>query len=81
MNARYGTQLTVDGRYGPATKKALIIGLQTELNQQYQRGLAVDGSLSPATKAAIVYTKRAQGKYHSGWCRPHSIVKGMIRRD
>lgn len=58
LNARYGTQLTVDGRYGPATKKALIIGLQTELNQQYQRGLAVDGSLGPATKAAIVYTKR-----------------------
>ena len=48
----------MDGRYGPATKKALIIGLQTELNQQYQRGLAVDGSLGPATKAAIVYTKR-----------------------
>ena len=50
LNARYGTQLTVDGRYGPATKKALIIGLQTELNQQYQRGLAVDGSLGPASQ-------------------------------
>ena len=58
LNARYGTRLAVDGQYGPATKKALIIGLQTELNQQYHKGLAVDGSLGPATKAAIVYTKK-----------------------
>ena len=41
----------VDGVYGAATKRALIKGLQTELNKQYNAGLIVDGFWGPATKA------------------------------
>lgn len=52
LNRRYGTGLSVDGYYGPATKKALIKGYQTELNRQYGAKLAVDGVWGAKTKAA-----------------------------
>lgn len=57
MNSRYNTGLTVDGIYGANTKKAMIKGLQTELNKQYSAGLTVDGLWGPKTKAAcpIIY--------------------------
>jgi N-acetylmuramoyl-L-alanine amidase len=53
LNTYYGGGLTVDGRYGPATKKALIRALQTELNRNYGASLTVDGLFGPRTKAAI----------------------------
>ena len=52
MNEQYGAGLQIDGIFGPASKRALIKGLQTELNAQYSAGLAVDGFWGPATKAA-----------------------------
>jgi len=53
LNQAYGAGLTVDGRYGPNTKRAIVRALQIELNSQYGAGLGVDGIFGPATKAAI----------------------------
>ena len=46
------------GSIGPKTHKALVIGLQIELNRQFDRGLDVDGIFGPATKAACVNVRR-----------------------
>ena len=42
LNARYNTNLIIDGIYGNKTHKAFIIALQTELNSQFHAGLVVD---------------------------------------
>lgn len=52
LNSRYKAGLSVDGIYGPNTKKALIKGYQTELNRQYGAKLAVDGVWGTKTKSA-----------------------------
>lgn len=62
LNARYKTNLVVDGIFGPATKKGLVKGLQTELNRQFNKGLAVDEIFGPATKNACVIVRQG----HSG---------------
>ncbi len=51
-NAR-GAALSVDGIYGPATRKALIMSVQRGCNQTYSSGIAVDGIWGPKTEAAI----------------------------
>ncbi|MBA9026968.1 peptidoglycan-binding protein [Peribacillus huizhouensis] len=62
VNSRYGTGLKVDGRYGPATNRALLKGYQIELNEQYKAGLMADGIWGPKTKAAVrVVKKGARG--------------------
>jgi N-acetylmuramoyl-L-alanine amidase len=53
LNHRYGTGLVIDGLFGPSTRKALIIGLQKELNKT-GANLVPDGVFGPLTKAAIV---------------------------
>lgn len=53
LNARYGAGLTVDGIWGPLSKRALIRALQIELNMLYGAGLTVDGIFGPRTKAAV----------------------------
>ena len=58
LNNTYNTYLVIDGIYGPATKKALIMGLQTELSKQFGAGLVVDGIFGPATKKACVIVKK-----------------------
>jgi peptidoglycan hydrolase-like protein with peptidoglycan-binding domain len=57
LNERYGTSLTIDGVYGPATKKAMLQAVQIELNNQFGAGLAVDGIWGPKTQAAMVNLK------------------------
>ena len=52
LNEKYGAGLKVDGLYGPNTKRALIRGLQIELNR-YGAGLTVDGLWGPRTEAAV----------------------------
>ena len=52
LNANYNSGLTVDGSYGPATKKAGIKALQTVLNQNGAK-LKVDGIWGANTKAAV----------------------------
>lgn len=43
LNERYGLNIVVDNIYGNETRKALVKGLQTELNLQFNRGLVIDG--------------------------------------
>lgn len=52
LNAKYNTRLVVDGSWGPASKKALVIGIQTEINRLYGGKLVVDGAWGPASQAA-----------------------------
>ena len=47
LNKYYGGTLFVDGIYGPKTKKALVMALQTEL------GVTVDGIYGTKTSAAV----------------------------
>lgn len=47
----YGTNIAVDGYYGPKTKEAIIKVYQTELNNQLGAGLSVDGIFGPKTKS------------------------------
>lgn len=58
LNSRYGVGLAIDGIYGPATKKAFVIGLQKELNKQYNAGLVVDGIFGSRTKRACPVVRR-----------------------
>ena len=51
-NAR-GAGLSIDGIYGPATRKAEIASVQRGCNQAYGSGLAVDGIWGPKTLEAI----------------------------
>ena len=52
LNSDYGAGLTVDGIWGPESKRALIRAYQTELNRQFNAGLVVDGLWGPRTRAA-----------------------------
>lgn len=52
LNQKYGAGLSVDGSWGPASKKAMIRAVQTELNRSYGKNLVVDGSWGPASKNA-----------------------------
>lgn len=66
LNKIYNLKLATDGIYGPATKKAIIIGLQRVLNQKFKANLVVDGIFGPKTKAAIQPLKKgATGGYPS----------------
>lgn len=49
LNKRYNAGLSVDGIFGPATKKGIVKALQNEDNWQYGAGLAVDGYIGPKT--------------------------------
>jgi Putative peptidoglycan binding domain len=44
----WGSSLTVDGEYGPATK-AQVVALQKNKNADFNAGLEVDGEFGPAT--------------------------------
>lgn len=52
LNALDGAGLTVDGDYGPKTKKALITLLQRCLVNVYGARIKIDGDFGPETKAA-----------------------------
>jgi GH25 family lysozyme M1 (1,4-beta-N-acetylmuramidase) len=56
-NAR-GAGLTVDGIWGPATRKAAIMSVQRGCNQAYRSGLTVDGIWGPKTAAAVRTLRR-----------------------
>lgn len=66
LNKVYGSHLVVDNIYGPATRRAIIKGLQNVLNVKYHANLVVDGIFGKATKAAIQPCKRGMyGAYPS----------------
>lgn len=56
LNERYGTNLVVDGLFGPATKKGLTLALQKEDNWQYGAGLVEDGIMgnNTARKSPVI---------------------------
>lgn len=53
LNTTYGAGLAVDNLNGPATKRALAIAIQTEINKQFGGHIAVDGDFKQASKAAF----------------------------
>lgn len=66
LNKVYHYNLVVDNIYGPATRKAIIKGLQNVLNVKYHANLVVDGIFGKATKAAVRPCKRGMyGGYPS----------------
>lgn len=52
LNTKYSAGLTLDGSFGPASKKAMIKAVQTEINRLYNGKLTIDGSFGPASKRA-----------------------------
>lgn len=58
LNSGYSAGLTVDGLWGPKTRKAATTALQTELNAQFSKGLTVDGIWGSKTKAACVNVRQ-----------------------
>lgn len=76
MNKNYSTGLSIDGSYGPATKKAAIKVLQKNINATLSSNkLDVDGSYGPKTKAAV-----AKFKTYSKGSRGHVIylAQGLL---
>lgn len=62
LNRWFAGKLALDGKWGPASEKALVRAIQTELNRQFKTGLQVDGSWGPASKKAwVTVTKGASG--------------------
>ncbi len=58
LNDNYGTDLIIDGDFGPLTKMALVMAYQIELNIQFNRGLEIDGLYGPRTSAAFITLRR-----------------------
>lgn len=58
LNNTYGTGITVDNLWGPATKRASIKALQKEFNAQFGSKLDVDGYWGPKTKRTCPNLKR-----------------------
>ena len=58
LNDTYGQSLTVDGRAGSLTRRALIRAFQMELNAQHNAGLAVDGIFGPMTRSRTPVLRR-----------------------
>lgn len=53
LNEHFGMSIEVDGSFGPASKKALVMATQKTLNNDYGTNLEADGSFGPATKNAF----------------------------
>lgn len=61
-NDNYGTDISVDGWYGPETLMAITMAYQEELNEQFGAGLDVDGIMGPATRnASPIVRQGAEG--------------------
>jgi N-acetylmuramoyl-L-alanine amidase len=53
LNSIYNANLSIDGIWGSASKKALLKALQLQLNADYGANLVADGIWGPKTKAAV----------------------------
>lgn len=76
LNVRYGAKLTVDGSWGPASKKAMIRAVQTEINKLYGGKLTVDGSWGPASQKACPNVKSVTRNDLAWLIQACLIVKG-----
>lgn len=62
MNSLYGTDIAVDGYYGPATKSALVKGLQTEIVRQKGKVIVIDGVWGTNTRThCMTLSQRSTG--------------------
>lgn len=52
LNRWFAGKLVLDGKWGGASKQALVRAIQTELNKQFKANLKVDGSWGPASQNA-----------------------------
>lgn len=66
LNIRYGLKIATDNIAGSQTEKAIVIGLQSELNKQLNKGLKIDGVPGPKTMAAMI-TVREGAKGNITW--------------
>lgn len=74
LNAVYKSGLELDGRFGPASKKAAVKAFQTYLNTEYGCKLAVDGSFGPASQAASAKCILRKGNVGNAV----TILQGML---
>lgn len=74
LNINYKTSISVDGEYGPLTKKAAIKAFQSYANATYQAGLVVDGEFGPLSKAAARKCLISKGMKGAGVY----IVQGLL---
>ena len=58
LNSRYKAGLAVDGKFGPASKKAMVKAVQAEINALYGGNLAVDGSWGALSRKACPNIKK-----------------------
>lgn len=58
MNTNYKMNLSVDGSFGPASKKAAIKVIQTIVNKEHDGNLDIDGSFGPKSRAAVPIIRR-----------------------
>jgi len=61
LNNRFSAGLSIDGKWGPACKKAYITAIQSALNSVYGAGLSVDGIWGSETASAISSHNVIQG--------------------
>ena len=61
LNNRFSAGLSIDGKWGPACKKAYITAIQSALNSVYGAGLSVDGIWGSKTESAISAHNLSQG--------------------
>ena len=53
LNSHFGFDIYIDGVYGPQTRAALVMALQTVLNDDYGADLEVDGIFGRQTEKAV----------------------------
>nr|WP_316618828.1 peptidoglycan-binding domain-containing protein [uncultured Ruminococcus sp.] len=64
LNSHFGFDIYIDGVYGPQTRAALVMALQTVLNCDFGADLDVDGIYGRLTRKAVVNLERgAYGDY------------------
>ena len=64
LNSHFGFDIYIDGVYGPQTRAALVMALQTILNRDYGTDLEVDGIYGRLTRKSVVNLERgAYGDY------------------
>lgn len=74
LNRNYVAKLTVDGEYGPLTKKAALKAFQKCLNATCRTALVVDGIWGPKTQTVAARFILSQGARGNGVY----LLQGML---
>ena len=78
LNKKYSAGLVVDGKWGPASKKALVKAVQTEINKIYNSNLVVDGIWGSASKNACPSIRNLTKNNLAWLVQAGLIVKGYV---